>query len=102
MARIAIVGAGISGLTAAYVLHSSGHDVRVFEAGDHVGGHTSTVTVEVGGRRHAVDTGFIVLNDRNYPSFTAMLDHLGVATARSDMSFAVTGDPLDFEYSSTS
>ena len=102
MARIAIVGAGVSGLTAAYVLHRAGHDVRLFEAGEYAGGHTCTVPVEVAGETYDVDTGFIVLNDRNYPSLTAMLAHLGVETAPSDMSFAVTSEATDFEYASTS
>ena len=77
--RIAVVGAGVSGLVAAYQL-AGDHDVHVFEAGDWVGGHTHTVDVETEQGRVAVDTGFIVLNDRNYPSFERLLDRLGVPT----------------------
>src|SRR3954452_25071785 len=98
MARIAVVGAGVSGLTAAHALRRDGHDVVVLEANDYAGGHTCTVTP--GGL--PVDMGFIVLNDRNYPSFTALLDELGVATQPSDMSFAVTAEDGSFEYSSAS
>lgn len=102
MARIALIGAGVSGLTAAYVLHRAGHDVQLLEAAGDAGGHTHTVGVEVAGRAYDVDTGFIVFNDRNYPSFSALLAHLGVAAAPSEMSFAVTSADRDFEYSSTS
>ena len=90
--RIAVIGAGVSGLVAAYRLAPQ-HDVVVLEAGAYAGGHTNTVDVD----GLAVDTGFIVLNDRNYPGFTALLDELGVPTQASDMSFGVS-DGEDFEY----
>jgi predicted NAD/FAD-binding protein len=98
--RIAIVGAGVSGLVAAYLLHRE-HDVSVFEAADWVGGHTHTVRVDAGDATHDVDTGFIVMNDRNYPNFERLLGKLGVPTQPSNMSFSVS-DGRDFEYSSTS
>jgi predicted NAD/FAD-binding protein len=98
--RIAIVGAGVSGLVAAHLLHRD-HDVSVFEASNWVGGHTHTVSVEAGGGAYDVDTGFIVMNDRNYPNFERLLGKLGVATQPSSMSFSVS-DGDDFEYSSTS
>ena len=66
--NIAIIGTGISGLTAAWQLHRE-HDLTIFEANDYIGGHTHTVDVEVQGRRYAVDTGFIVFNDWTYPPF---------------------------------
>ena len=69
--RIAVVGAGVSGLVAARELDRAGHDVTVFEAGDYAGGHANTVDVEEDGRTIPVDTGFIVLNDRNYPASAA-------------------------------
>ena len=87
--RIAIVGAGISGLVAAHRLHPE-HDITVYEAGDHVGGHTNTVRVDLADETHWVDTGFIVLNDRNYPNFEPLLAELGVATQPSHMSFSVS------------
>ncbi len=102
MARIAIVGAGVSGLTSAWLLARDGHDVTLFEAGATAGGHTCTVPVELPEGTHQVDMGFIVLNDRNYPLLHAMLAELGVATAPSDMSFAVTDGEGGFEYASTS
>ena len=98
--RIAIVGAGISGLVAAHHLHRE-HDITVYEANDYVGGHTNTVRVDLGEETHWVDTGFIVLNDRNYPSFEPLLEELGVATQPSKMSFSVSDGHGGFEYAGT-
>ncbi len=70
--KIAIIGSGIAGNVVAHRLHRE-HDVTVFEAAGHVGGHSHTHVVEQSGRRYDVDTGFIVFNDRTYPSFTALL-----------------------------
>jgi uncharacterized protein len=97
--RIAIVGAGVSGLVAAHRLQDA-HEVTVFEAAAYAGGHTNTITVPTERGPLAVDTGFIVFNDRNYPRFEALLDELGVASQPSQMSFGVSDG--DFEYASTS
>ena len=86
--KIAIVGGGIAGNVAAYHLNRE-HEITMFEAGDHVGGHTHTHEIEHEGRLVAVDTGFIVLNDRTYPNFIALLDELGVEVQASEMSFSV-------------
>jgi predicted NAD/FAD-binding protein len=94
--KVAIIGAGVSGLVSAHLLHAE-HDVTVFEARPNAGGHTNTVDVD----GHAVDTGFIVFNDRNYPGFEALLADLGVASQPSDMSFGVS-DGADFEYAAHS
>ncbi len=98
--RIAIVGAGISGLVAAHRLHPE-HAITVYEANDYVGGHSNTVRVDLAHETHWVDTGFIVLNDRNYPTFEALLEQLGVATQPSRMSFSVSDDAGEFEYAGT-
>ena len=96
-----MVGAGVSGLVVAYLLHRA-HDVTVFEANDYAGGHTNTVRVDTPNETHQVDTGFIVFNDRNYPNFERLLERLGVGWQRSTMSFSVSDGMGDFEYSSAS
>ena len=95
--KIAIIGAGISGLVTAHQL-SSDHEVTVFEANHYVGGHTNTVTVKEDGREFGVDTGFIVFNDRTYPRFIALLDQLGVASQKTEMSFSVKCESTGLEY----
>ncbi len=98
--RLAIVGAGVSGLVAAYHLHRE-HEITVFEANRHVGGHANTVRVDLEDETHWVDTGFIVMNDRNYPHFEPLLEELGVATQPSRMSFSVSDERGRFEYAGT-
>jgi len=98
--RIAIVGAGVSGLVAAHLLHEQ-HEITVYEAGSYAGGHTNTIRVEDEHETQHVDTGFIVMNDRNYPNFTRLLDRLDVARQPTHMSFSVKGEDEDFEYSGT-
>lgn len=95
--KIAIIGTGIAGNYAAWRL-ARDHDITVFEAEDRIGGHTNTIEVEDGDRTLAVDTGFIVYNDRTYPNFIRMLDELGVETQHSDMGFSVTGGTAGLEY----
>ncbi|WP_060512400.1 NAD(P)/FAD-dependent oxidoreductase [Pseudomonas sp. NBRC 111124] len=95
--RIAIIGSGIAGLTCAHLL-SRRHAVTLFEAADRVGGHTHTVDVNWRGRQYAVDTGFIVFNDWTYPHFIRLLEHLGVASRITEMSFSVHDPRTGFEY----
>src|SRR4051794_14219794 len=97
--KIAVVGAGISGLRAPRLLHER-PELTVFESGAHAGGHTNTIRVDTAYETHHVDTGFIVFNDRNYPEFTRLLSRLGVEHQPSHMSFAVADEQGDFEYSS--
>lgn len=98
--KIAVIGSGISGLSAAWLL-AQRHAVTVYEAAPRLGGHSDTVTVEVGGRAVAVDTGFIVFNTPTYPNLTALFAHLGVETAASEMTFAVSLDDGALEYNGT-
>jgi predicted NAD/FAD-binding protein len=99
--RIAVIGAGIAGNVAAARLHGA-HEITVFEAAPHIGGHTHTHEIEVANRRVVVDTGFIVYNERTYPRFTALLAQLGVATQESSMSFSVRDEATGLEYNGTS
>jgi predicted NAD/FAD-binding protein len=99
--RIAIVGAGVSGLVAAHLLHRE-HDITLFEAGSYAGGHANTVRVDTEHATHDVDTGFIVFNDRNYPVFERILTAAGVAWQPSEMSFSVSDGRGDFEYNGSS
>ena len=92
MRRLAVVGAGISGLATAHALAGEAQ-VTLFEAGEHFGGHTHTVDITLptpqGPVTHGVDTGFLVFNHRTYPQLVKLFDALGVQTAASDMSFSV-------------
>ena len=96
--RIAVVGAGVSGLASAWLL-SRTHDVTLFEAGDYLGGHTNTVDVHLEGKTHPVDTGFLVFNEKTYPNLIAMLATLGVDSVETEMSFAVSLENPDLEWS---
>ena len=99
--RVAIVGAGVSGLVAAHHLQRT-HEVTIFEAEPRPGGHVNTIAVETETGTHAVDTGFIVFNDRNYPNFERLLARLKVASQPSTMTFSVSDDRGDFEYNGSS
>lgn len=97
MRNIAVIGSGISGLTAAYLL-SQKHNVTVFEKAEKIGGHTATVDVEVDGEHYAIDTGFIVFNDKTYPKFLTLLDEIGVGKQETEMSFSVHNSQTGLEY----
>jgi predicted NAD/FAD-binding protein len=99
--RIAVVGSGVAGLVAASELHRE-HEVTVFERNRYLGGHARTHLVDdrPSGRRLALDTGFLVFNEPNYPLFCRLLERLGVASQPADMSFGVRCARCGVEYSS--
>ncbi|UCD78846.1 MAG: FAD-dependent oxidoreductase [Desulfobacterales bacterium] len=96
--RVAIVGSGISGMTSAYLL-SEDHEVVVYEANNYIGGHTNTLDVSLNGQQYAVDTGFIVFNEKTYPNFVKLMKRLGVGWQNSVMSFSVQCEKTGLEFS---
>jgi len=93
--KIAVVGAGVAGLGCAYALKDD-HRITLFEQDHRLGGHAHGVTIDYDGTAIDVDTGFIVFNQRNYPNFVGLLDHLGVRTTPTDMSFAFSGRGVEW------
>lgn len=99
--KLAVVGGGVAGIVSAHLLQKK-FDVSLFEANNYVGGHTNTIVIPDGPDAGTpVDTGFIVLNDRNYPLFNRFLDQLNVARRRSDMSFSFYDENSGFHYAGT-
>lgn len=72
----------------------------LFERETRLGGHAHSHQLPVGDRTVAVDTGFMVFNERTYPNFIRLLDDLQVESRASDMSFSVCCRRCDIEYSS--
>ncbi len=109
--RVAIIGSGVSGLTCAHYLAKL-HEVTIFEANDYIGGHVNTIDVSLQqGKKSkrpfvkdkliensAIDTGFIVFNERTYPNFFRLLHDLQVPFQATDMSFSVKNTARNFEY----
>jgi predicted NAD/FAD-binding protein len=95
--NIAIVGAGISGMSATWLL-STRHNVTLYEAEPRLGGHSLTAAAPAPGGPAPVDMGFIVYNEQSYPNLVALFDHLGVATRPTDMGFAVSLEDGALEY----
>lgn len=95
---VAVIGSGVAGLTAAHLLTPT-HRVSLFEADDRLGGHAHTHDVAMpDGTSIAVDTGFIVHNDRTYPTVLRLFDELGIVTQDSDMSMSVRSEITGLEY----
>jgi predicted NAD/FAD-binding protein len=97
---VAVVGSGIAGLSCAWLL-SQRHRVTLYEADERPGGHTNTVAVKTADGALAIDTGFIVYNEKTYPNLTALFRHLGIETTASEMSFTASMEDGGFEYAGT-
>ena len=95
--KIAVVGSGISGLSAAYYL-SKKHHVDLFEKEDHFGGHSHTIDLIFGENKISVDIGFIVFNYQTYPNLIDFFKENDVQIEKSNMSFSVSVDNTNFEY----
>lgn len=97
MKNIAIIGSGISGLTCAYLLNRK-HKVTVFEKNNYIGGHTATKDITVNNKTYAIDTGFIVCNNKTYPNFLKLLKQLKINLQPTEMSFSVFNKQSNLEY----
>jgi uncharacterized protein len=96
--QIAVIGSGVSGLTAGYLL-ARHNQVTLFEADGRLGGHAHTHSVAApGGTELAVDSGFIVCNERTYPLLTRLFTELGVTTQDAEMSMSVRCAGCGLEY----
>lgn len=95
--RIAVIGGGVSGLGAAWLAEKK-HHVKLYEKASRIGGHAHTVDAHFGDHKIAVDTGFIVYNEANYPNLIGLFDALDVTTIPTDMSFSVSLRDQQFEY----
>jgi uncharacterized protein len=96
--QVAVVGAGVAGLTAAYLLQRA-YDVTLYEAQDRLGGHAHTHDiVAADGRLLALDSGFLVHNTRTYPNLIRLFAELGVATQDTEMSMSVRCEGCGLEY----
>lgn len=97
--KIAIIGSGISGLSAAYFLKNR-CDVTLYEQEPRLGGHSRTIRVHHNsGHVIDVDTGFIVFNDKTYPHLNKLFKELQIEIEKTEMSFAVSLDQGKLEWS---
>jgi len=89
MKKIAVIGSGISGISAAHYLNKLNYDVSIYESNNYFGGHTNTQELEIDGVKSPVDTGFLVHNDITYPNLIDFFNELKIETLPSEMSFSV-------------
>ena len=95
--RIAVIGSGISGLSAAHYL-SKKNKVDLFEKEDHFGGHSYTIDIKDNNNHVPVDIGFIVFNFKTYPNFVKFLNDNDIEIEKSNMSFSVSVKETEIEY----
>ena len=96
--KIAIIGSGVAGLTAAHLLHKK-HDITVYESSSYVGGHVNTIDLSTEDTPISIDTGFIVFNDWTYPNFEKLISTLDIRVQNSEMSFSAKCEESNFEWS---
>ena len=94
---IAIIGSGITGLSASWLLHTN-YNITLYEKNNYLGGHTHTHDVRENDSELAIDSGFIVYNEKNYPNLVGLFDELDVKTQATDMSFAFSMNQGELEY----
>ncbi|CAK1354129.1 hypothetical protein CB0940_01967 [Cercospora beticola] len=97
--KVAIVGSGCAGMGAAWALRDTDYEVHIFEKADRLGGHTNTQPFNSGNKTIDVDTGFIVMNTATYPNFIRFLNHIGVEPVNTEMTFGVSRNRGEFEWS---
>ena len=95
--KIAVIGSGISGLSAAYFF-SKHHKVDLYEQNDHFGGHSYTYDIKEENKIVPVDLGFIVFNELTYKNLINFFDELNVPFEKSNMSFSVSIKNTNVEY----
>lgn len=95
MKKVAIIGAGISGLSAGYFLKDN-YEISVYESKNRLGGNSRTISINLDNQDIMVDTGFIVLNDRNYPILNELFDELNIETQNTEMSFSVSSEEYEW------
>jgi len=95
--KIAVIGSGISGLSASYYF-SKKYKVDLFEQDDHFGGHSYTYDIKEDNKIIAVDLGFIVFNEQTYPNLIRFFNELNVPFEKSNMSFSVSIKDTNVEY----
>ena len=95
--KIAIIGAGVAGNVAAYYLNKE-NDIKIFESNNYIGGHVNTIDVSDEDGDLAIDTGFIVFNDKTYPNFISLMNDIDQPHQDSVMSFSVTNKLKKIEY----
>lgn len=92
--KIAIVGTGVAGLSAAWLLHKH-HDITLYERHSAIGGHATTSLIQ---GYPAIDIGVTMYNDRTYPNFSKLIEHLGVETVETEFSFGASLHDKHIEY----
>ena len=89
-ARVAIVGSGLAGLTAGYLLSEAGLEVTIFEREDKLGMDSQSTTLYKGKHREAVrvDTPMRSFSLGFYTNLLRLYKHLGVPMQRREYTYS--------------